>query len=109
VTDILARMTRIDLHLDGDECWPDIAELSAAGKLDEAALVGVALLPDAEVTDVLTGQTRRVPAISLRIALPDGRVGLAQMKVDMLRTIVRALDGRLAYIADLAARGGTSS
>jgi hypothetical protein len=100
-------MTNIDLQLEGDECWPDLTELGAAGKLDHAALVGVALLPDAEATDTLTGRTKRVPAVTLRIALPDGRVGLAQIKVDMLRMIVRALDGRLEYLADLASTGGT--
>lgn len=99
-------MTRIDLQLDGYHCWPELAELRAAGKLDEAHLVGVALLPDAEVVNTLTGECARVPALTLRFTLPDGRVGLAQIKVDMFAMIARAMQGRIEYLAELAAKGG---
>lgn len=102
-------MTSIDIQLEGDGCWPDLIELGQAGKVEQAALVGVALLPDAVVTDTFTGKSRRVPALTLRIALPDGRVALAQVKVDMLNMVLRGIQGRLEYLADLAAKGGTPS
>jgi hypothetical protein len=101
-------MTRIDLRLDGDGCWPDIDELGKTGKLDEAAITGVALLPDATVQRP-DGSIVRMPCVTIRVALPHGRVGLAQIKVDMLRMIVGAIDGHLHYLADLAGKGGTPS
>jgi hypothetical protein len=95
-------VTTIDLQLDGDECWPDLRDFVLG------ALSGVALLPDGEVTG-FDGQTRRVPILTLRVELPDGTVALAQIKVEMLETVLGAVRGRLAYIADLARRGGTPS
>lgn len=77
----------IDIQLDGDNCWTDLDE-AVVGQLD-----GVALLPDA-----LTHAGTRVPAVTLRIRL-DGQVVLAQIKVDALRTILGAVDGRLAFLA----------
>jgi hypothetical protein len=103
--DPLAHMTRIDLHLDGDDCWP---ELRKDGFIT-VELAAVALLPDAEVTDVLTGVSRRVPGVVLRIHIPadDGGfiVGLAQVKLEMLESIVGALRGRMAFLGEQRAAG----
>jgi hypothetical protein len=100
-----SRMTRIDIHLNGDDCWP---ELRKDGFV-EVELAAVALLPDAEVTDVLTGVSRRVPGVALRIHIPaDGGgfiVGLAQAKLEMLETIFRALRGRIEYLDEQRAAG----
>lgn len=101
-------MTHVDLRLDGDGCWPDLDEIADAGKLDEAAITGVALLPDATVQRP-DGSIVRMPCVTIRIALPGGRVGLAQMKVDMLRMILTGLDSRLEYLVELARKGGTPS
>jgi hypothetical protein len=95
-------VTTIDLQLDGDECWPDLKEFELG------ALSGVALLPDGEVTG-LDGKTRRVPILTFRVELPDGTVALAQIKFETLEVVLGAVRGRLAYIADLAKRGGTPS
>jgi hypothetical protein len=99
----LSRMTRIDIQLDGDDCWPDLRDGFVA-----VELAGVALLPDAEVTDVLTGVSRRVPGVTLRIHIPveDGfLVGLAQVKLEMLESIIGALRGRMAFLAEQRAAG----
>lgn len=96
-------MTSIDLKLDGDGCWPDLGDFTLA-ELD-----GVALLPDASAVDSLTGERKRVPALTLRLHLPDGHTVLAQVKVEMLNTILRGVHARLEYLAELARRGGTPS
>lgn len=104
-------MTAIDLCLDGDKCWPDLTELDAAGRLAQGELVAVALLPDALVSKP-DGSQYCAPVLTLRITLPDGlsrEVVLVQVKLDMLNMIVRAVTGRLAYLASLTARGGTPS
>lgn len=97
-------MTSIQIILDGDNCWPDLRELPE-GKLLEAQITGVALLPDAEVVDGFTGQPRRVPGLTLRIALPDGCIGLAQIKLEMWDAVSRAMTGRLEYLAAQRAAG----
>lgn len=99
-------MTSIDIQLDGDNCWPELRE---PGAFDIGQLVGVALLPDAVVTDTFTGAERRVPALTLRLHTADGRVVLAQLKVEMLEAIARAMRGRLQYLEQLKAQGGTPS
>lgn len=103
-------MTSIDIKLDGDGCWPDLTAKHEAGKVIwNAELSGVSLLPDGEVTDGLTGKIKRVPILTLRVELPDGTSALAQVKLDMLASIVRAMKGRLEYLGELAAKGGRES
>jgi hypothetical protein len=103
-------MTSIDIALDGDGCWPDLSEKHEAGKVIwNARLAAISLLPDGEVTDGFTGKTRRVPILTLRFELPDGTTALAQAKLEMMETIVRAMKSRLEYLAELAAKGGRDS
>ncbi len=102
-------MTSIDIKMDGDGCWPDLKEKHAAGQVEwHASLASVSLLPDGEVTD-LTGKSRRVPIVTLRIEMPDGKVALAQVKLEMLDTIVRGFKSRIEYLAELEAKGGPRS
>jgi hypothetical protein len=101
-------MTSIQICLDGDQCWPDLTALGEAGKVHTAQLAAVALLPDGEVKR-LDGSIGRVPIVTLRIALPDGQVALAQVKLDTLEQVVRAMRGRLDYLREMAATGGVPS
>jgi hypothetical protein len=110
-------MTSIDMQMDGDECWPELAELHQSGLLETGELVGVALLPDAEVRDGFTGWKKSAPVLTLRISVPHptdpdpqlARTVLVQLKVDMLNMIAGALKGRLEYLEDLKRRGGADS
>jgi hypothetical protein len=95
-------LTTIDLQLDGDGCWPDLKDFVLA------ALSGVALLPDGEVLG-LDGKKRRMPILTLRVELADGGTALAQIKVEMLEAVLGAVRGRLAYLGELAAKGGMPS
>lgn len=108
-------MRPIDIKLDGDNCWPELAEMKAAGLLELGDLIGVALLPDAVITRA-DGTEARVPALTLRVrvqhptdpSLHGGHV-LVQLKVDTLEAIAAALRGRLQYLEQLSAQGGTPS
>lgn len=105
-------MTMIDIQLDGDNCWPELAQLRESDLLDVGDLVGIALLPDAEVTDGFTGQTKRVPAVTLRIRMDQptaSRTVLVQLKVETLAMLASAMKGRLEYLAELKRKGGTAS
>jgi hypothetical protein len=109
-------VTSIDIQLDGDRFWPDleirrnedeshtIFDREGRPVLHTAELVGVALLPDAEVR-TMAGEIRQVPAVTLRFRLPDGQTAFAQVKVEMLSSIVGALRGRLEYLAEQRAAG----
>lgn len=103
-------MTSLDIMLDGDGCWPDLRDKHLEGKVEwNARLAAVSLLPDGEVTDGITGNVKRMPIVTVRFELPDGTTALAQVKLDMLESIVRAFKGRLEYIAELKAKGGRDS
>lgn len=102
-------MSVIDLQLDGDSCWPDLKAKIAEGLVTHAELKGMALLPDGEVTDGVTGKPKRVPLLTLRVELPDGTIALPQVKVEMLEMILAGVRGRLAYLKDLEAAGGEVS
>lgn len=64
-------MIGLDINLDGDGCWPDLAEKKAAGKLHEPGrLAGVALLKN--------GTTSGKHTVTFRVELPDGSVVTAE-------------------------------
>lgn len=63
-------MPSIDLHLDGDKCWPDLKQLDERGRLitlmgEDAPQLGIARLPGG----TLSGRS----SVTIRLDLPDGR------------------------------------
>jgi len=92
-------MTSIDIQLDGDGCWKDLGDFLVG------QFTGVALLPDASAVDTFTGKEKAVPAMTLRVKLPDGKVVLALVKLEIMASIVRGFQGRLEYLAEQAAAG----
>lgn len=92
-------MTSIDIQLDGDGCWKDLGDFLVG------TLTGVALLPDASTVDGFTGKAGTAAAMTLRVQLPDGKNVLALVKVELMATIVRGLQGRLQYLAEQRASG----
>jgi hypothetical protein len=108
--DVRSAMTSIDIQMNGDGCWPDLHEKHAAGKVIwDARLGGVSLLPDGDAIDGFTGEAKKLPILTLRIELPDGTSALAQVKLEMLSTIVGAMKSRMDYLAELKAKGGVDS
>jgi uncharacterized protein (UPF0371 family) len=93
-------MPYMNIKLDGDRCWPDLAD-----KPDEQILqvqnIDVALLPG--------GMSSGKASVAIRINLPDGRVVIAQTSQELFDAAARAFRGRLEYLAELAAKGGAES
>jgi len=99
----------IDIVLDGDGCWPDLIDKPTGKVVWNARLAAISLLPDGEVTDGFTGERKRVPILTLRVELSDGTTVLAQAKLQTIEAVVRAMEGRLEYLAKLKSKGGTDS
>jgi len=91
-------MPVLDIKLDGDRCWPDLADKASAGQIVETQTIAVALLPG--------GMTSGAAAVAIRIDLPDGRIVIAQTSQMLFDSAARAFRGRLEYLAELAAKGG---
>ena len=73
-------MTPLKIHLDGDGCWPDLAETS----FTVGRWVALARIPG--------GTSSGRSAVAARIELPDGRVVLAQTTLRLLVNAVRTFE-----------------
>lgn len=65
-------MIQLDIHLNGDGCWADLADQP----FEEADLVSVALLQ--------AGTTFGKPSVSFRVETADGNVFIAQTTLALL-------------------------
>lgn len=75
-------MIGLSVILDGDGCWPDLAENPPT----EAVFAAVAALP--------AGMASGRPSIALRVDLPDGSVVVAQTSYRLFQAAARALAAR---------------
>jgi uncharacterized protein (UPF0371 family) len=89
----------IILKLDGERCWPDLAD-KMDQIIDVEAPIQIALMPG--------GMSTGKAAIAIRIELPDGRTVIAQTSQELFDAAARAFRGRLEYLADLERRGASS-
>jgi uncharacterized protein (UPF0371 family) len=93
-------MPWLDIKLDGDRSWPDLA-----GKSDDQIVqtdrMSVALLPG--------GMASGKASVAIRIDLPDGRTVIAQTSQELFDAAAPAFRGRLEYLAELARNGGKPS
>jgi formylmethanofuran dehydrogenase subunit C len=80
-------MLAIDLRLDGDNCWPELAEPMRDGRVihlgNDAGAIGVAALGGGMVS----GKT----SVMLRIDLPDGRIVMAETSLALLLAAADAM------------------
>lgn len=83
-------MTSLSIHLDGDGCWPDVAELRERGRLIDAMGSGTSV----EVAVLTRGTTGGRESITFRVNLEDGRVLLFETTWRLLHTTARAIEGR---------------
>jgi uncharacterized protein (UPF0371 family) len=93
-------MPMLNIKLDGDNCWPDLAD-KPEGELIETQTIEVALLPG--------GMSSGKASVAIRIDLPDGRTVIAQTSQELFDAAARAFRGRLEYLAELARKGGSPS
>lgn len=82
-------MPMIDLKLDEDGLWPDLADLPPdriINLMEEHNTIGMACLP------YITAE--RKPAVMIRLDLPDGRVLVTVTTLALLATCVDAMIAR---------------
>ncbi len=79
-------MIGLNIVLDREPTWPDLAEKLAQGRLHHATLAGVGGLPD--------GTTGGKPTVALRIDLPDGSSVVAETTLALFLSAADALRGR---------------
>ena len=84
-------MPTLDINLDGDKAWPELAEKLAAGQvIDYQEMIQVAVLAG--------GMASGKPSVTFRFNLPDGRVVLAQTSALLVLSLARAIRGRFGDI-----------
>lgn len=93
-------MPMLNIKLEGDHCWPDLAQKTEDQIIDTENLE-VALLPG--------GMASGKASVAIRIDLPDGRVVIAQTSQELFDAAARAFRARLEYLAELKAKGGAES
>jgi hypothetical protein len=76
----------IDLHLEGDGVWPDLAEKQARGQLVHLANDSVL-----GITALSGGMASGRTSVGIRIDLPDGRVVFAETSLRLFLNAAEAL------------------
>lgn len=77
-------MGRLIVHLDGDNCWPDLK-----GRINTPQVIHVHIY---EIARLEAGMTSGKSSVTVRINLPDGKVVLAETSFALLRNAVLAFD-----------------
>lgn len=80
-------MIGMKIHLDGDNCWPDLKEKAEQGKLTEVTGMEVAML--------LGGMSSGKPSVAFRFDLEDGNTIFTQTSLELLESAVRSM--RIRY------------
>lgn len=80
-------MPSLDIHLNGENCWPDLPEKEVIPLMgSDAPPIGVAVLDG--------GMTSGQPSVSLRLDLPDGRVVVTETSARLLCTLARMIEAK---------------
>jgi hypothetical protein len=78
----------LKIHLDGDGCWPDLADRRADRvELQEAALL---------VGGMVSGKS----SVSFRLELPGGKVVIAEQSLDQIEGFVKACRAREVFVQE---------
>jgi hypothetical protein len=75
-------MIPLEVHLDGDNCWPDLKERG----FTEGQFKAVAALPQ--------GTASGKPSVAVRVELPDGTVVVAETTLALFLTAADAIKAR---------------
>lgn len=87
-------MPGLQIHLQGEGCWPDIDELEAAGKFQQTVLTSIAFLEG--------GMQSGKPSVAVRMTLADGTVVVAETSLALMQAALRSFD---QYLIGKAERG----
>lgn len=85
-------MPSLNLIMDGDGCWPDLAPIKE--KIESGQLIHLTETKW-EMALLRRGMASGEPSVSLRIDLPDGRVLLAETSWALLNSAALAFAARL--------------
>ena len=77
-------MLKLVVHLDGDNCWPDLKDKVGTPDYIFTKIVSIARLP--------AGMQSGLSSVSVRIDLPDGKVVVAETSLALLRNAVLAFE-----------------
>jgi len=78
-------MPVLKMHMDGDNCWPDLEGKSVIHLGEEANI---------EVARLRGGMTSGKSSVSFRFDLPDGRIVLAETSLALFTTAADAFRAR---------------
>jgi hypothetical protein len=81
-------MTTLDLHMNGDNCWPDLSD----GNYLTGKIASIALLHDATIDGN--------PTVTIRIEIADGGTVLAETTYRIFESAAAALRGAVARAAE---------
>lgn len=83
-------MNEIKVILEGDGCWPDLAEKEKEGKFIH--------LPDPQmqIAALSKGMTSGKPSISIRFELPDGKTVMAETSMRLFIAAAEAFKAKYA-------------
>ena len=82
-------MVPMKVHLDGDNCWPDLRT-----KAPEEIIHVIGL----EVAMLVGGMSSGKSSVAFRFDLEDGRVVVAEASLDLLETAVKSMRAKEASI-----------
>ena len=93
-------MTRLDIRLDGDGCWPDLN-----GKGPDQVI----MVDNLAIAFLAGGMSSGKPSLTLRIDLPDGRSVITQTSLELFQQAARVFGAKAAHLEQVQARGGRPS
>lgn len=85
-------MNGIKIIIDGEGCWPDIAEKIVDGDLIHLSNGNVI-----EIAMLRGGTKSGKPSLSIRIDLPDGKVVIAETTLELFVAAARAFEAASLY------------
>lgn len=84
-------MMRLELKLDGDGCWPDLAKAQEDGLLIHLAGKPI------EVALLKGGLASGAHSVAIRLDLEDGRVVMAETSAALFLAAADGIRGRIEY------------
>jgi hypothetical protein len=83
-------MPQMELILEGDGAWPDLAERMRRGRVIHLGNDA----PPIQIAALAGGMASGQPSVMLRLELPDGRTVLAETSLRLFLLAAHALAGR---------------
>ena len=76
-------MPTLNVHLEGDNIWPDLVSARVIHLGNDAPPIGIAVLAD--------GMSGGKPSVSIRVDLPNGQIVIAETSARLFCTAARMI------------------